>query len=175
MDIGVEMTSGGRITNLVSLLSRFSVKKTPTCMEDILIKKVVEGSRFRQTVSDKEAIKMFVEDWEKDELNSYETMMRVLPEVARHVSKDISAGVKYVLMRSLCVLPFNKTSKLNSAAVVGFPRQLSETFDMEENELLHQIERACGSGDELGVDLVNAVDSALYQHRYKFEITNPLV
>ena len=174
VDIGIEL-SGGHVTNLIPLLSRFALKKVPFSGEEMLVQRIVEGSRFKQSVAEKEAIKMFVDYWEKEDVDSFDTMMRVLPKVAKVVSIDGRAGMKYMLMRSLCVLPFNKTSKLNSAPVAVFPKEFVTTVEMEAPELLDEVSSVIDSLGEVPIELRNSVDSMLYQIRYKFEITNPLV
>jgi hypothetical protein len=71
------------------------------------------------------------------------------------------------------VLHFNTTSKLNSAAVAAFPKELVSVFGREEAKLMNELD-ACEKGVP-SEELVQAVDTALYKHRYKFEISNPLV
>lgn len=171
VDIGIELC-GGSVTNLIPLLSRFNLKKNPTSVEDELVGKIVQGYRSKQSVAQKEAMKMFVDYWEKEDIESFETMMRVLPKLAE---LDIRQGVKYCLIRSLCVLTFNKTSKLNSAAVAVFPQQLATMIELEESELVETLEEELRMGSRVSKELNDAVDAVLYQNRYKFEITNPLV
>ena len=174
VDIPIEL-SGGVVTNLIPLLSRFALKKQPVTAEEMLINRIVEGSRFKQSVADKEAMKMFVDFWEKEDVESFETMMRVLPGVAKLLASDHGVGMKYMLVRSMCVLPFNKTSKLNSAAVLVYSKEFVKTVEMGAHDLLEEVTNSLESKGYLEEDLRNAVDSMLYHIRYKFEITNPLV
>ena len=171
VDIGIEV-KGGTVTNLIPLLARFSLRKNPTSVEEILVQKIVQGDRIRKFVADKEAMKTFVDYWEKEEVESFDTMMRVLGVLAKIEARQ---GVLYFLLRSLCVLTFNKTSRINSAAVAVYPQQLASVIESEATELVERIEDELRFGEQVSTELNEAVDTVLYQNRYKFEITNPLV
>jgi hypothetical protein len=169
VDIGIEL-SGGIVTNLVPLLTRFARQHSPVA--DHLIRKIVDGHRLKESIAEKESLRMYIDYWDKEDVDSFDTMMRVLPIVA---AANQSHTIKYVLERSLCILHFNKTSKLNSAAVARFPAQLASTFEMEEGNLLADLEKVLGLGECPNPDLIHAIDSALHKHRYKFEIASPLM
>ena len=114
---------------------------------------------------------IFIDDWEQDERECISSLIKLLPVVGEVFAKAGSVGEERVLVRALTTLFFNKTSKRHSAAVQSFPSQLLEAFRSEECELLDQLAQP----EEPSEDLIHSLDHTLMKHRYRFELTNPLV
>jgi hypothetical protein len=171
VDVGIELAGNHQVSNLGELIPRFALTKNPRTYIGHLLKRIVEGSKTSSELDQRKSMGIFADFWEQEERENFESLLRLLPVAAEKFESTTSIAEKRLLVRAMSILFFNKSPKLHSAAIAGFPNQLIEKFQLEEHELLERLE----TGSESDEDLMAAVDSALVKHRYCFELTNPLV
>lgn len=132
VDIPIEVAGDKSISNLKSLVTRFGLKKYPSTPRELLVRHLAEGFRRSAELEEKKSLNVFVDDFERDEQESFNTCLRLLPVVGEAFTKA-SEIERIVLMRALTILFFNRTPKRNSAAISKFPDELLSTFRLEED------------------------------------------
>ena len=159
VDVGIELAGDGSVGNLESLLTRFS----PRQKDNALVARIASGFAARKSLIAQQELGLTVDYWDKEELDSFETLLKLLGMVAP-LHAVSSPPERRLLERSLTVLFFNKTSRSDAIALSRFGPDLIKLFHEEESELMKDIE---SSGSRL--------DSALLRHRFNFQVTNPIV
>jgi hypothetical protein len=168
VDIDVELGEENEVTNLSQLLSRFSLKKSQTTMQERLSKRLIEGLNASKELRERQEVGVFVDFWEIEESECISSLIKLVPFAAKKFT-TASFAEQQIILRALCTMFFNKTSRRHAAAIERFPDQLIDVFNQEESDLVQSLNA------ELHDDLLHALDAALMKHRYRFELTNPLV
>ena len=171
VDIPIQIAGDNSIANLHSLLTRFSLRSNTQGGSSDLVRRLLEGFDRSAALQQRQEAGVFVDYWETDELESFNTLLRLLPRAAAVVAQSTSEAEKLIVTRAMSVLFFNKTQKRNSAQVDKFCHDLIDTFKRDESALMDQIEDA----REITPSLTLEVDEALIRHRYSFELCSPIV
>lgn len=168
VDIDIELGEQNEITNLSQLLSRFSLKKYQSTMQERLARRLVEGLNASKELKERQEVGLFVDFWDIEESECISSLIKLLPFAAKKYT-TASFSEQQIILRALSTMFFNKTSRRHAAAIERFPDQLIDVFHREESDLVQSLNK------ELNDDLLHALDAALMKHRYRFELTNPLV
>ena len=171
IDIPIELGLDGSIQNLYALLSRFGIRKNISNPCEIFIRHLLDGYRKSADLEMKSNMNMYIDDWERDEQESFNTLIRLLVPVSKIYEKCENEIEKIILIRALTILFFNKTPKLNSTAVTKFGSDLIEAFRLEESDLIDWANEKIKTDQN---DVVQAIDEAVMRHRLGFEVSNPL-
>lgn len=170
VDIPIEVAGDKSISNLSSLLTRFGLKKYPSTPRELFVRHLMDGFRRSAELEGKKSLNLFIDDFERDDQESFKTCLRLLPVVGEAFNKA-SEIEQIVLMRALTILFFNRTPKRNSSAISKFAHELLSAFRLEEDHLLLW---AANQMAETPSDAIQAIDEAIIRHRFRFEISNPL-
>jgi hypothetical protein len=163
VDISIELAGDNEtVSNLESLLIQracFACSKPSSSLsrEDDLIRHLVEGFRAKSEIYYKKKAGVFVDFWEAEQIDSFDTLLRLLSPVSK-LYATCSERDKNILMKALTLLHFNKSSERNSSAVSRFPQELLNTLSK------------VGDPETIDID-----SSTIMQHRFEWELTNEVV
>ena len=165
VDIPIELAGDDNetVSNLESLLIQracFASSKQPSSSlsrEDDLIRHLVEGFREKSEINYKKKAGVFVDFWEAEQIDSFDTLLRLLSPVSK-LYATCSERDRNILMKALTLLHFNKSSERNSSAVSRFPQELLNTLSK------------LGDPETIDID-----SSTIMQHRFEWELTNEVV
>lgn len=168
--VDLEVDNGDMVSNLPQLLTRFNVRSSSASpVEQALMSRLSNGVATVSELKQRQEMGVFVDFWELDESESFSSLIKLLPFAARTVARA-PAEEQIVLMRALTVLFFNKTGKRHVASIERFNTDLINVFFLEESHLMQQLRDHPTPSPEL----LETLDAALFRHRYRFELTNPL-
>lgn len=158
VDFPVELGASGDLINLHALLQRFAlVKKIDADPLKALRDRLLRGFELSWDLESRKQAGIYVDFWEQEDNDSFQTLLKLLSPVAKAYAKSNSELERTILLRALTVLHFNKTTpRRYESSIDRFPHQLLESFRFKE-----------------GLDPKNIleIDYALMKHRFEWELT----
>ena len=163
VDVPIQLGECGEVKNLFALLQRFAGphifhSSADQDAKSSLVEHMLNGFRFKADLSGRKEAGIFIDFWDQDSEDSFNTLVSLLGPVAeKYASSSSSETQRTILLRALTVLHFKKTSK-KSSALTRFPLEVLDTLEKSQRHL--------GSIEE--------IDYALREHRFDWELTNEL-
>ena len=162
VDVPIQLGESGEVKNLFALLQRFAgphvLNSSADDAQSSLVEHLLNGFRFKADLSARKEAGIFIDFWDQDSEDSFNTLVSLLGPVAeKYASCSSSETQRTILLRALTVLHFNKSSK-KSSALTRFPLEVLDTLEKSQRHL--------GSIEE--------IDYALREHRFDWELTNEL-
>lgn len=144
VDMGVSLDGAGRVANLDTLVCK---QKSDSTVKGALLNRICTGYEKKRDFHQQEQMGIYVDYWDKEEIDSFNTMIKILPFAAKLTDPRDSM----IAMRALTILHFKKTGKLDRLDIEQF---IPKIIPMVSAESIDQI------------------DSTLLSLRFNFDITS---